>query len=1138
MIQSLLKKVLIMTRYAFYGLILTCTTATVLLSNNGTLAQRKSLKEIYVTLDVENASIQEVFKKIEKSSGLNFAYNHVNLTNTDVISISVSKKKLYEVLEEISQKTDLRFRRINENIHVTRVVEVEKIPIKIPEIITQLVTGKIASADDQSGMPGVNILVKGTTIGTSSDANGEYSIEVPDSNSILVFSFIGYESQEILVGTQTMININMSTDVSTLGEIVVVGYGVQKKSDLTGAVSLADPKEMAKQASNDITQMMQGRIAGVAITSDGQPGAAPSVRIRGVGTFGQGTGAEPLYVVDGFPLMGGIRDISPNDIESIQVLKDASAGAIYGNRAANGVVIITTKSGKKNQAFSVGFNAYYGFQKVPQRIPVLKREGYQMIMNEARANAGLGPLPGNDPNSPDFIDDVDTDWQDEGYKNGYIQNYSANISGGTKSTNYYMSLDYLDNVGTLVGSGPDYKRYSFRVNSETKLGKFTFGENAFIMRSDENPLFFTTTISLPGGRPSLVNDLVQAAPTIPVYDPSREGGFGGADQTIHNSITLNVPGINTLIENSTVVNRILANVYGGVEIVNGLNFRTSLQYDQTAITDQLFVPQYDLGYFFPNPTAQYQVGTRNSSSFLIENTLTYDKVIGDHDFKILAGQTYQEFDFREIRTIGAGLEKPYVKSLASAATITATDNQQPAALASFLGRINYSYKDKYLLTANIRRDGSSKFREENRYKVFPSVSLAWKIHNDFKLPDLISELKLRGGIGQVGNQDIANFKYYGTINRAIPYQFGDTRVLGAAVTGLVDESIQWETRTTRSVAIDAVFLNGTIEFTTEYYSNTSDDVLLDLPIPASAGSPVATVSTNAGSIRNSGIEISGRYRKTFGDFTIDVSPNFYTVKNEVLDLGPLPHIQGAGARSVVGRSIGEHYGYVYEGIFQDANEINTVVPSDINFDESKHAFQSPTTSPGDVIFKDLNNDGVINDADRQFLGSGMPTYYYGVNIVASYKNFDLTIFGNGSGGNLINSNIYRGLMGSDVFGYTNRHEDILNRWTSENTNTDIPRMIFQDGNANGRDSNRPGWLQKGNYFRLNTISLGYSLPHGVLDKAKIKSARIYFTIQNVHTFTKYKGYNPDFQAGILNPGFDYGTFPRPRTTMIGVQLKF
>lgn len=984
------------------------------------------------------------------------------------------------------------------------------------------VRGTVTDGESGESLPGATVLEKGTTNGTVTDVDGNFSITV-SQNSILVFSFVGYEAMEVNVGSQSTVNVTLQSDISSLEEIVVVGYGTQRKEDLTGAVSLVDPEEMTKQASNDVTQMMQGRVAGVSITSDGQPGASPTVRIRGVSTFGLGAGSQPLYVVDGFPLSGGIRDINPNDIESIQVLKDATAGAIYGNRAANGVIIITTKGGRKNQELTVGFDAYYGVQSIPQRLPVLGREGYQTIQNEVLSNAGQVLVPGNDPNSPDFIDNIDTDWQDAGYKDGYIQNYNLNFSGGTKSTSYFMSLDYMDNAGTLVGSGPDYKRYSFRVNSETELGRFKFGENVYVVRSDENPLFFTTSISLPGGRPSLVNDLLQAAPTIPVNDPNREGGFGGADAVIHQSITLNVPGINTLIQNETMVNRILANAYAEMEIVDGLKFKTNLQYDNTDIQDQLFVPEYDLGYFFPGPTAQLQVGNRTSSSFLIENTLNFEKKFGAHDLKLLVGQTYQEFNFREVRAIGNGLEKPYILSLGSANNFSVEDNQQEAAIASFLGRLNYSFDDRYLLTVNLRRDGSSRFREEDRFQVFPSIGVAWKVHNDITLPTFISDLKIRGGIGELGNQEIGNYRFQSTINRAIPYQFGTGRVLGAATTILVDPAIRWETRITRNVAIDATLFDGKLELTAEYYSNTSEDVLLDLPIPASAGS-LAGLTTNAGSLENSGVEFSVRYRQNIGDLSLEIAPNFYTVKNEVLDIGPLAFISGAGARSEVGGAVGRHYGWVSDGIFQSQAEVDA------------HAFQNANTAAGDIRFKDLNDDNQINDDDRQYLGSGLPTFYYGLNIVANYKNFDFTIFGSGSGGNLINSNLYRGLMGTSS--YTNWHEDILDRWTPENTNTDIPRVIWNDPNNNNRTSDRAGWLQKGDYFRINTISVGYTIPANVLSKIKMKSARIYATVQNVFTFTEYKGYNPDFQAGILSPGFDYGTYPRPRTSMLGVQIKF
>lgn len=1000
------------------------------------------------------------------------------------------------------------------------------------------VSGTVTEASSGSGLPGATILEKGTLNGVVTDVEGKYSIEVAP-NATLVISYVGYLTEEIEVGSQSMIDVSLDVDIETLDEVVVVGYGTQRKSDLTGAVSLADPEELQKQATNDVTQALQGRVAGVAVKSDGQPGATPQVRIRGISTFGGGGAtAEPLYVVDGVPV-GGIRDINPNDIESIQVLKDATAGAIYGNRAANGVVIVTTKKGTSEKPFSVSVSSYSGVQTIPDRIPVLDRAGYQLINNELITNGGGVLVPGNDPNSPQFIDDIDTDWQDAGYKDGRISNINVSFSGGNGKTTYFVSADYFDNEGTLVGSGPDYKRYSFRVNTETEVGRVKFGENLFKVRSDENPLFFTTTISLPGGRPSLVNDLLQAAPTIPVFDPTRTGGFGGADAVIHQSITLNVPGINTLINNSTVVDRTLINLWGELEIVDGLTYRLNTSFDQTAITDELFVPQYDLGYFFPGPVATYQVGTRNSNSFLIENTLRYVKQFGDHEFNLLAGQSFQKDEFRGIVSTGSGLEPPYVLNLLSATDFSVSDNIQNSALYSFFGRLNYSYDDRYLVTANVRRDGSSRFAEENRYEIFPSVGLAWKVHNDFTMPDFVSSLKIRGGIGQVGNQFIGNYPYQATINRGIPYQFGTGRVIGAAVTGVIDPSIKWETRTTRSIGFDAVFFDGGLDFTAEYYSNTSEDVLIPLPVPVSVGTSQApTILTNAGSIRNSGIELALNYRKAIGDLSLQITPNFYTVKNEILDLDLLNNLPGVGTWNEVGRSLGEHYGWVYDGIFQSQEEIDA------------HATQFPNPdniAPGDIRFKDIAGppdengnptgpDGIVDANDRTYLGQGLPTYYYGINVTVNYKNFDLTVFGSGSGGNLINSNLYRGLMPTS--GYTNWHEDILNRWTPENPNTGNPRVVLSDPNDNGRNSDRPGWLQDGDYFRINTISLGYSLPSGVVNKIKASSVRFYLTLQNVVTFTKYKGYNPDFQAGILEPGFDFGTFPRPRTSMIGVQMKF
>lgn len=990
------------------------------------------------------------------------------------------------------------------------------------------VSGKVTSASDGMALPGVNVIVKGTDRGAATDFEGMYTIQASPED-VLVFSYLGFLPVEVVVGDQPTINVQMEDDTTSLTEVVVVGYGTQKKSDLTGSVSVVDTEEMTKQASSDVTQMMQGRVAGVSITSDGQPGAAPSVRIRGVATFGIGASAEPLYVVDGVPV-DGIRDINPNDIESVQVLKDASAGAIYGNRAGNGVVIITTKAGRKGKKLTFNASSYYGFQNITQSIPVLDRVGYQTINRELINNGGnTVPIPtGNDPNSPDFIDNINTDWQEEGYKSGHIQNHNFSASGGSENTNYFISLDYLENEGTLVGQGPNYERYSFRVNSKAEFGKFTIGENVFFVRSDENPLFNTATINLPGGRPTLVNDLLQAAPTIPVYDSNRLGGFGGADSVIHQSITLNVPGINTLIDNQTKVNRFNGNLYLSYELIDGLVLKSSASFNNTSIESQLFVPQYDLGYFFPNPLAQLRVVNTNINRFLIENTANYTKEFGKHNLSVLAGQTFQKDEFRAITAVGGGLTEPYVLNLGNATDYSVFDNIQEAALFSLLGRVNYSFDDKYFFTGNLRYDGSSRFNPDVRYEVFPSVSAAWKIHNEFELPDFINTLKLRGGWGEVGNQEVGNYLYQRTINRGIPYQFsGGPTVVGAAVTRLIDEDIQWETRRTSSIGLDATLLNGSLDFTLEYYRNTSEDVLVDIPVPFTntVGAFNSTILSNAGSIRNTGIELSAVYRQSIGDdFSLEIAPNFYTVNNEILEIGGQEFITGTGTRNIEGRSLGEHYGWVYDGIFQTADEV------------TNSAFQSPGTAPGDIRFRDLNEDGVINDDDRTFLGKGLPTYYYGINITAKYKNFDFTFFGQGSGGNLINSNLYRGLM--PTTGYTNWHEDILDRWTPTNTNTTVPRVVFGDPNNNQRDSNRPGWLQDGDYFRINTISLGYTLPTDVASILYMSSARFFVTFQNVAVFSKYKGYNPDFQAGILNPGFDFGTYPRPMTTMLGFQLKF
>lgn len=1136
MIQSLLKKVLTMTRYAFYGLILQCTTMTVLLSYNGTMAQRKSMKNIYVTIDVQHRSIQDVFHEIEQKTGLHFAYNDVNLEKTDSLFIATERKDLATLLGEIAGKTDLRFKRINDNIHVSRDNAREKDTPSVLEITQRTITGQVTSADDQSGMPGVNVIVKGTTVGTATDASGNYKIDVPDDNSVLVFSFIGYETTEITVGVQSVVNVSLKIDVTSLDEVVVVGYGSQKKSDLTGSVGIVNSSDIKKYSTNDIAQLLQGRAAGVAVTSDGQPGAFPSVRVRGVGTFGDG---EPLYVIDGVPIGTTPRDFNPNDVETIQVLKDASAGAVYGSRAANGVVIITTKQGKKDTPLRVEYSGYYGVDKVWQRIPVTNRTQYQMLNNESQLNGGGTMAPGNDPNDPLFIDDIDTDWQKVGLKTGIRQNHNVNFSGGSKTTTYNFSLDYLNTQGTFEGNGPSFNRYAVRANSTSEKGIFKIGESIYYTHSHENALTNSAAF-LNGNRPPLINDLLMDIPTMPLYDPNRVGGYGGTSSNIERAIVLNIPGLNNLVENYTDVDRIFTNVFAEAKLLNKnghrINYKINLAYDKTFARDFFFQPVLDLGFFFQSAIPRLDRGTRIYTTGLVENTITYQKNFGKHGLDVLVGQMYQSGSAEVQSGHSESLSSPYYPVLDNGSNKSSGGNLLENRLASLLGRINYNYDDRYLLTATIRRDGSSRFAPSNRYGNFPSVAVAWKVHNEkfFQMPQIITELKIRGSYGVLGNQNIGDYLYAATINPNLSYNYNGQRVTGSTQTALVDPNIKWEPKITSNVGIDVTLLDGKFDFTVEYYRNETKDVLVSVPIPASTGSNGSPV-VNAGSLQNSGVEFTLGYHKRTGDFTFDISANAYTLKNKVLSLGGFDEpVYGTGSKTQVGSSIGQHFGYDVEGIFQSQDEI------------TNHAFQNAGTSPGDLIFKDqitLDTDGdgvpdakdnVINADDRVYLGRALPNFYYGANFSAGYKNFDLTLFMSGSTGNVINNWTYRLLM--HTTDYMNYHTDALDRWTPTNTDTDIPRLVTGDPNNNGGDNNRKGWLQDATYLRINTLSLGYKLKENIVKG--LFTARVYVTAQNLYTFQKYKTYNPDFTSGVWNPGFDAGSYPKPRTIMLGVQLGF
>jgi TonB-linked SusC/RagA family outer membrane protein len=693
-----------------------------------------------------------VLKSLEGHYKVRFNYDSKLLrdkvTNAGLV---VSDAPIENTLGKILAPFELSYEKVKDNYYI--ILKNSK------NLVDITVRGTVTDAGGQA-IPGVSVKLKGSSLGVTTDLNGQYSINIPDGSGVLVFSFIGFSTMELAINNQTTLNVTLSEDSKTLDEVVVVGYGSQRKVDITGSVAVVDVADMKQVSSNDVGQLLQG--------------AFPQVRIRGIGTFGN---SDPLYVIDGVPINGVPRDFNPNDIESMQVLKDASSGAVYGSRAANGVIIITTKQGKKNSPLKVEYSGYYGVDQVWQRMPVTSRVNYQNLNNEARFNAQKPLAPANDPNSSRFITGIDTDWQEEGLKNGNRQNHYLNFSGGGNNVVYNVSFDMFDNNGTFVGNGPTYKRYTGRVNTTAEKGIFKIGQTLSYTRSKENGLTSGDGVLL-GARPPLINDLVFAIPTMAVYDPTVDGGFGGTLQEREDAISLNGIGYNSLVKNTVDVDRIFATVYGELQLIksNGhnLKYKLNLGYDRVMARDYGFIPTFNLGYFFPNTTARVTDNSRTYGYGLVENTLNYEKQFGKHSLAVLAGQMFQKDLALQKFGYAQGYSFPEFPVLATGETNTAGSRDDYHALASYLGRINYNFDQKYLLTATLRRDASSRFAPVNRIGYFPSVALGWRISNESFFnkvvpTSIVSDLKIRASYGKLGNENIPNYAYTALINPNVVY---------------------------------------------------------------------------------------------------------------------------------------------------------------------------------------------------------------------------------------------------------------------------------------------------------------------------------------------------------------------------------
>ena len=1016
---------------------------------------------------------------------------------------------------------------------------------------------------DQEGEPliGATVKVKGATTGSITDFDGNFTIDAP-ANGTLVVSYVGYKDREIAVRGRAILNkIEMESDAMMLDQVVVVGYGVQKKADLTGSVSIVNADELKRVSHSNISSMLEGKVAGVQITSDGQPGADPSVRIRGIGSFGS---TAPLYVIDGVPMGTTIRDFSPNDIETIQVLKDASAGAIYGSRAANGVVIITTKGGKKDQPLKLDYKGYFGIDKIPGDVyDVMNADQYSNYLGQAAANTGIA-LPGGytqSGNGYKFQDNTNTDWFKEVFKTGIRQNHNVNLSGGGANNTYNIGLDYYNQKGTLEGAGPNYERFTARVNNtmDTKFIKF---RTSFVYsHSDQD----NTSISnaneyvqgLYGNLPNVLLGVLTMQPTIKAYDAStwvlddKVGsasswnydayGYGVYYDTVHGDISASNPLlINNLLTRNTIVDRFVGTGSADVDLLemvgiksknHKLNYKINLSYSTTSANDKTWIPAWVQSnrVYLAKENERLTKGHRKYTDALIENTLTYDGTFGLHHANIVVGQTYEEEHTNTLTGWGVNFSEPYFLQLQNANDTYSESYEYKHTLASYIARLNYDYDGKYLLSAVVRRDGSSRLTKDIRWGTFPSVSVGWRFDKEKFFPidrNIVNMFRVRASYGELGNENIGEYVYQATMRRNnMTYSFGNNPVTGSAVSTFVNENLAWEKKTTMNVGIDLALFNNRIEFTAEWYKNKSTDLLYSVPVPASAGVANTSVTMNAASMENSGLEFSVTYRNNDHPLKHQISANLSTLNNKVTSLGFGTEYYLTGDYiTYVGEEIGQFYGYVYEGIARTQADLDN------------HATQNGA-QVGDCLYKDLNGDGQINADDRQVLGSGLAKINFGLSAHLEYKMFDMSISTYGALNYHVADYIYNAI--NSCYGYGNKDVAILgaNQWSGDTYTANVPRTYITANGELWNDYFSSRKIQNAAYWKIANIEIGCNLPNKWFANY-VSGVRLYLSAQNLYTFTGYHGYNVDYAGGTFTPGLNYCSYPSARSFMAGINFTF
>ena len=1132
-------------------------------------ADAQEILDKSVNLSVENREIKEIIADLQQQTGIKFVFSSRAIDAQRKISINVLNIKLGKLLSEFFRPLNIDFKVLRNQVLLYRADSQNESASEQKEVFPELtfmsseVTGKVTT---NAGVPlaNVSVIEKGTSNGTTTADDGSFKISVSDLKSTILFSFIGYDTREVALNGQSFLTVSLQPYSKLEDAVVVVGYGTQKKRNVTGSITSIKSDQIVQVPIISPEQALQGRAAGVQVMqSNGAPGGAVQVQIRGVNST-SANGNQPLYVVDGIPLIdpggeqvpgtGGagrpennagspLATINPNDIESMEILKDASASAIYGARAANGVVVITTKSGKAGKTlFSIDY--YRGIQKIQRKWDLQNAIEGMVVRNEALLNT-VSDFTRNI--NPEFFNPYafatspaykNNDFQDALFRNSPIQDINLTASGGTDKVRFLVSGNYFDQQGIFLNT--NMKRFSNRVNLDLKANeKLSFG--------------IRTTTSYQDGNNVTDGNPFQGTVVGAFYFQAEQAYFPDGSYWQRPNLSSALSNRNPVFEAREYTRKIdrfrfNGNAYGEYEIIKSLKYKATFGLDYTTLGQKNLNPAIPRGPAFeiagPDPgagnTTRMLINNANSYNWISEHTLTYNKKFGEHQLDGLLGFSAQSFTTRGVLNRGDGslIYGLNLVGVNNAQNLLVSESFSQSGLVSQFARVNYNFKGRYLLTSTIRRDGSSNFGTENRYGYFPSVSAGWRIsdENFFKSIRFINDFKVRASYGLTGNQNIGSFRFLSRLS-STPAVFGTSVANGFSPNGLANQSIKWEANEQTDFGIDFSILKGRISFIADYYVKNSKDLLVGIPIPSFAG--FSSLTVNLGTIQNKGYEFATNARVLDKSFKWDLSINIATLKNTVTELGKnaaggvnefygyTPFTtNGPLNRTTVGYPIGSFYGLVTNGIFQSSQE-TAGYPVTVGM----------FASAGDMKYVDQNKDQIINDFDRVNLGSPFPKYYGGITNNFAYKNFSLNVFANFVSGNKIFN--HQRLMLEDMLDQSGSANQ-LKRWRPTYTENIYPRLTAGGASAYNRlNSNR--WIDDGSFLRVRNITLAYNLPNFFLSGFKLQSVRVYGSVNNAFTFTKYQGWDPEVNSSgsdVLSSGIDQGGYPVARSFIMGINVKF